>query len=190
MAATAGTAAATVQAAEPLGTRRRRRRTAVSKWARPVYPIKAIWDAASEEEKAKARGLTSELLGYWLGQQSKTELARQLGVPPIRVWQISQRAVAGMVAALLRPPSGRRGAMPKLDPEVKGLRKRIAVLEHENELQRRLIRLLRTMPGNETRELPKDQVPKEERDAKPTRRKKKAVEQRGREPGPGTAPGT
>src|SRR5512144_1036020 len=111
--------------------RRRRRRTAVSKWARPVYPIKAIWEAASEEERARARGLTTEVLGYWLGQQSKDELAKSLGVPPIRVWQMSQRAVAGMVAAMLKPPSGRRGPMPKLNPEITELRKRIAYLEQE-----------------------------------------------------------
>src|SRR5688572_14265123 len=96
---------------------RRRQRRAVSRWARPVQPIKAIWDAASDEEKAKARDLTTELLGYWLGYQSKAELARQLEVPPIRVWQMSQRAMAGMVAAMLRPPSGRRGRMARLAPE-------------------------------------------------------------------------
>jgi len=147
-----------------------------------VYPIKAIWDAASEQERAKARELVTELLGYWLGQQSKDELAKSLGVPPIRVWQMSQRAVAGMVAAMLRPPLGRRGAMPKLDPEVKELRERIKVLEHENEVQRRLIRLLRTMPGNERRELPQ-----EEQRAKPkAARGKKALEPRG----PATSPGT
>src|SRR5262245_17584287 len=128
---------------EPVRTRRstqRRHRAQVSRWARPVQPIKAIWDQADEEGRAKARELTTELLGYWLGQQSKTELAQRLCVPPIRVWQMSQRAMAGMVAAMLRPPSGRRGRMPKLDPEVKELRRRIAQLERENELQTRLIR--------------------------------------------------
>lgn len=147
--------AAPAKAAKP--PQRRRRRATVSKWARSVYPIKAICDASSEEEMAKARALATEVLGYWLGLQSKAELAAALGVPPIRVWQISQRAVAGMVAAMLKPPSGRRGAMPKLDPEVKELRKRIAYLEQENETQRRLIRLLRTMPGNAHRELPEEE---------------------------------
>jgi DNA repair exonuclease SbcCD ATPase subunit len=186
MAARATVVAADAQAQAVPETKRRRRRTAVSKWARPVYPIKAIWEAASEEEKQKARALTTEVLGYWLGQQSKTELAKELGVPPIRVWEMSQRAVAGMVAAMLKPPSGRRGRMPKLDPEVKELRKRIAELERENEVQRRLIRLLRTMPGNEKRELPK-----EERDAtKSSRPRKKALEPRAAQPGPGAPPGT
>lgn len=136
---------------------RRRQRGRISKWARPVQPVKAIWDAASEEEKQKARALTTEILGYWLGYQSKAELARQLEVPPIRVWQMSQRAMAGMVAAMLRPPSGRRGRMASLGPEVKELRRRIAALEKENETQRRLIAVLRTIPGNERRGLPKEE---------------------------------
>jgi len=77
-------------------------------------------------------------------------------VPPIRVWQMSQRAMAGMTAAMLRPPAGRRGRM-SLDPEVKELRRRIAQLERENETQRRLIAVLRTIPGNEKRGLPKEE---------------------------------
>lgn len=136
---------------------KRRQRRQVSRWARPVQPVKAIWDAASDEERAKARALTTEILGYWLGYQSKAELARQLEVPPIRVWQMSQRAMAGMVAAMLRPPSGRRGRMASVGPEVKELRRRIAQLEKENETQRRLIAVLRTIPGNEKRGLPKEE---------------------------------
>jgi hypothetical protein len=163
---------------------RRRHRSQVSKWARPVQPIKAIWDQATEEERKKARELVTELLGYWLGQQSKAELAQRLSVPPIRVWQMSQRAMAGMVAAMLRPPSGRRGRMPKLDPEVKELRKRIAELEHANELLTRLVRLLRTMPGNEHRELPKE----ERRAKRASGRRKKAVEPRGPGADPGALP--
>jgi len=148
-----------------------------------VQPIKAIWDQASEEERAKARDLTSELLGYWLGHESKAELARRLGVPPIRVWQMSQRAMAGMVASLLRPPSGRRGAMPRVGPEIKELRKRNAQLQREVDLLRRLVALLRTMPGNEHRELPK-----EERRARRGTRRAKKVEPRGPQAGPGAAP--
>src|SRR5262245_44790439 len=171
-------------AALPRREARRRHRAQVSRWARPVQPIKAIWDQSSDEARKKARALVTDLLGYWLGQQSKTERAARLSVPPIRVWQMSQRAMAGMVAAMLRPPSGRRGRMPKLNPEVKELRKRISELEHENELLTRLVRLLRTMPGNEHRALPK-----EERRAKSaTRRKKKPLEPGGPGAGAGTPP--
>lgn len=136
--------------------RKRRRRRTVDRFLRPVYPISAIWAGASEEEQRKARTLCGEILGYWLGHESKAALARRLAMPQVRVWQLSQRAMTGMVAALLRPPTGRRGAMPRLDPEVKALRKRVADLESETALLRRLVQLLRTMPGNEDRELPKE----------------------------------
>jgi len=136
--------------------RPRRRRAAISKWAQPVYPIKAIWDAATEEERQRARELATELLGLWLGQQTKEDLAKRLSVPPIRVWQMSQRAVAGMVASMLRPPLGRRGAMPRQDPEVRALRTRVAGLEKDLEVSRRLVSILRTMPGNERREVPEE----------------------------------
>jgi hypothetical protein len=118
--------------------------------------------------------------------ESKAEIGRRLSMPPIRVWQMGQRALSGMVAALLTPPSGRRGAMPRIDPETKELRKRVAELEAETDLQRRLIKLLRTMPGNEHRELPKEEI-----DAKRAPRKRKpakAVERALPPPGRGAGP--
>jgi hypothetical protein len=137
--------------------RPRRRRAAISKWAQPVYPIKAIWDRATEEEQQKARELATELLGLWLGQQTKEDLAKRLQVPPIRVWQMSQRAVAGMVAAMLKPPLGRVGPMPRLDPQVRELRSRIADLEKELSVSQSLVTLLRSMPGTGGREIPKEE---------------------------------
>jgi hypothetical protein len=150
---------------QPARVRRpRRRRAAISKWAHPVYPNKAIWDQATEEERQRARELATELLGLWLGQQTKEALAKRLQVPPIRVWQMSQRAVAGMVAAMLKPPEGRVGPMPRLDPQVRELRSRIADLEKELGISQRLVALLRSMPGSAGRE-----IPKEEPDAAQTR---------------------
>jgi hypothetical protein len=152
----------------------------VDAYLRPVYPISAIWAAATPEEQQKARLLCNELLGYWLGHESKAALSRRLQVPQVRVWQMSQRALSGMVAALLRPPTGRRGAMPRIDPEVKALRKRVADLEAETDLQKRLITLLRTMPENAHRELPK-----EERDAASRRRRRTRTKVDGGGPQPG-----
>lgn len=172
--------AAAADPVHPEGTRRRRRRRTVDAFLRPVYPISAIWAAATEEEQKKARALCSELLGYWLGHESKAALSRRLQVPQVRVWQMSQRALSGMVAALLRPPTGRRGAMPRIDPEVKALRKRVAELEAETDLQKRLITLLRTMPENAYRELPK-----EERDAASRKRKRPRAKVDGGGPQPG-----
>lgn len=138
-------------------SRPRRRRRTVDSFLRPVQPIKAIWTAASEEERQKARALAAELLGYWLGHETKADLSRRLGIPPIRVWQMSQRALSGMVTALLRPPEGRRGAAPRLPPEVKELRARVAELEAETSSQRRLIELFRTLPGPTPLDLPQEE---------------------------------
>jgi len=137
--------------------RPRRRRAAISKWAQPVYPLKSIWDAASEEERQKARELATELLGLWLGLQSKEELAKRLSVPPIRIWQMGQRAVAGMVVAMLKPPAGRRGPMPRQEPAVAELRARVATLEKELGISRRLVEILRTMPGSVAPKEPKEE---------------------------------
>ena len=154
--------------AAPTTSRPRRRRRTVDSFLRPVQPIKAIWASASEEERQKARSLASELLGYWLGHETKAEISRRLGIPPIRVWQMSQRALSGMVTALLRPPEGRRGAAPLLSPEVKELRRRVAELEAETSSQRRLIELLRTLPGPTARDLPQEESrAKESRGVRP-----------------------
>jgi hypothetical protein len=180
--ATSAATTATASPTEPSRTPRpRRRRAAISKWAQPVYPIKAIWDAATAEERDRARELATELLGLWLGQQTKEDLAKRLQVPPIRVWQMSQRAVAGMVAAMLRPPEGRVGPMPRLAPEVRELRARVAALEKELAVSRSLVTLLRSMPGSVRRERPK-----EANDAVPPRPRRV----RAAKPGPSRALGT
>src|SRR5258706_814481 len=99
------TATAADEAERPeAGAGRRRRRTAETH-VRAVYPISAIWTSAQEEERQKARTLVNELLGYWLGHESKAALARRLAMPPTTVWQLSQRAMSGMLAAMLRPPT-------------------------------------------------------------------------------------
>lgn len=185
--ATGMTEAAADQSEQQAGESRRRRRRTVEAYLRPVYPISAILSAATEEETQKARLICNELLGYWLGHESKASLARRLNMPPIRVWQLSQRAMTGMMAAMLRPPTGRRGAMPRIDPETKALRKRVAELEAETSLQRRLIELLRTMPGNEHRELPKEERGATKR--KPGKRRA-PVERGTTQGGPGALPGS
>jgi len=146
---------------------------------RPVYPIKALYDAASEEERRQAHALSATILEYWTGVATKSEIARRLSVPPIRVWQMSQRAAAGLVCGLLRPPSGKRGPPMSTTPREKDLARRLERLEKENELLRELVSVLRELPGNRDRglEAPPQETAKEA-EAKKPRRPKSKVESR------------
>lgn len=154
---TVQTAAGTpAQGAAAPRTRVSRKRRGLARVPRAVYPIRALWDAASEEERRRAQGLCATILEVWLGVTPKTEAARRLGMPPLRVWQLSQRAVAGMACGLLTPPRT-RGRPPSMsDPEndPAELRKRIRRLERELEWRTSLIAVLRELPGNRGRELP------------------------------------
>jgi hypothetical protein len=154
---------------------------------RPVYPIRALYEAASEEEKRQAHALSATILEYWTGLATKQEVARRLSVPPIRVWQMSQRAATGLVCALLKPPSGRRGPPMSTGPREKELLARVAQLEKENALQRELIEVLRELPGNRDREAPAP-PPAKEAEAKKPRRKKSRAEPRALPGDPGVAP--
>src|SRR5215470_17346807 len=60
----------------------------------PPLPVKALWTAASEEERQRAHQATSVMLAYWLGKIGKAEAASQLSVNELRVWQLSQQALA------------------------------------------------------------------------------------------------
>lgn len=153
--------------------RRGRGRRSVGRWVRPVYPIKALYDQASEEERRQAHALSATILEYWTGVATKQEIARRLSVPPIRVWQLSQRAAAGLVCGLLRPPSGRRGQPMQTSPNEAELRKENARLAKENELLRSLVAVLREMPGNRDRgEDPPKEPSAKEAGSKPPRRTK------------------
>lgn len=169
------TAAQTVEPRERRGRGRRR----VGRWVRPVYPIKALYDQASEEERRQAHALSATILEYWTGVATKQEVARRLAVPPIRVWQISQRAAAGLVCGLLRPPSGRRGPPMQTSKGEAELKKENARLEKENALLRSLIAVLREMPANRDRKEeapapPRTETTKEAGAQKPRRMKSRS----------------
>jgi hypothetical protein len=74
-----------------------------------------------------------------------------LELPALRVWQLSQSALSGMLAGLLKQPRRRPrgGAMMKPDPESDPvvLRKRILQLEKELVVARKLTEILRDLPG-------------------------------------------
>jgi hypothetical protein len=113
-------------------------------------PMKSLWDSASPEEKEKAHQAAAAILESWLGQATREEIAKKLGVPPLRVWQMSQQALVGLVAALLKQPKARKEAKPILPPEedpVK-LKKRIAILERDLEMTKELVGLLKEFPAH------------------------------------------
>lgn len=157
-------ASATATPAEPSEPRRRRRyRRRLTLTYRPVYPIRSLWLQASEEERKLAHERCTAILEYWVGIVSKKESAERLNVPPIRLWQMSQRAVSGMACALLKPPKTlpRRGALSASSSSLEAaspleretspaaLRKEIARLKRELDQRNNLIEILKSLPSNQ-----------------------------------------
>ena len=71
---------------------------------KPAIAVRGLLDAASEEEKKTAQETCALILELWLGKTSKAEIGRRLNLPPLRVWQLSQQALSGMIAGLLVQP--------------------------------------------------------------------------------------
>lgn len=88
------------------------------------------------------------ILKSWLGKAKREEMAKELGLSGVRFWQLSQQAVSGLVVGCLRQPRF-RGRPPKTISEegAGALAKRIAVLERELDASRRLIEVLKELPG-------------------------------------------
>jgi hypothetical protein len=134
-------------------------------------PMKSLWDSASQEEKEKAHQAAAAILENWLGQTTREEIAKKLGIPPVRVWQMSQQALVGLVAALVKQPKARKEAKPSLPPEedpVK-LKKRIATLERDLAMMKELCGLLKEFPAH------REGKEASERDGKTGKKKKPEV---------------
>jgi len=134
----------------------RKRRLAVV--PRMPLPVRGLWEAASQEEQQRAHRAASVLLQVWLGRMRRSEAAAQLELSPLRVWQLSQQAVAGMVAGLLKQPRRRvkgglsmalGGAAAEEDP--RRLRKEVEELRRKLKLAEDVIALLREFPAQRTR---------------------------------------
>jgi hypothetical protein len=131
--------------------RRGKKRLVFKDPVRTAPAVRELWRQASEEEKAKAHSLCVSVLEYWLGRTSKQDLSKRLGIPPLRVWQLSQQALSGMLAGLLKQPRGRgtremAAIPPEDDPRV--LRKRIKELERQLKQTEELVMILRDLPAN------------------------------------------
>jgi hypothetical protein len=110
-------------------------------------PVKGLWEAASETERQKAHQTGVAILEMWLGQATKKETAARLDVPVLRVWQLSQQALSGLVAGLLKQPRSRGAIKNPIDQQAPWkLRKEIAKLQKEVDSLRSLVDLLRDFP--------------------------------------------
>src|SRR5262245_63594952 len=132
--------------------RRRRSGLKRTRFAVPRMPtpVRALWAQATTEEQQRAHRAATVILRAWLGKATREEAARELELSPLRFWQLSQQAVAGLVAGCLKQPRARRGRPPSGEPPEEGasaLRKRIASLERELDGARRLIGLLKELPA-------------------------------------------
>jgi hypothetical protein len=133
--------------------RRRRVGRKRTKFAVPWHfprPVKALWREASEEDRARAHRAAATVIEAWLGRIPTEEAARRLEVPRLRFWQMSQQAVAGMLAGLLVQPKMRGKARMALPPEEDPVRLRAEVMALRRELEgaRGLIAILREMPAH------------------------------------------
>jgi hypothetical protein len=137
-------------------TRRSKKRLVFQPPRQMPRSVRSLWESASPEERAGAHARCVAVLSMWLGHQSRAQVARELELPPLRVWQLSQAALAGMLAGLLKQPRGRGrepGEPPSGEEDVRLLRKRVSELEQENRTLRDLVEILRNLPA--AREQPK-----------------------------------
>lgn len=136
-------------------TRPRRKRTGRKRTVFSVphffpAPVRQLWRSAEKEEQQRAHRTCVSILEYWLGKKSKSEVAAELSLPVLRVWQLSQAALSGMLAGLLKQPRARRGrartwaGAPEDDP--KQLKREVLKLKTELSRTEDLVRVLRTAP--------------------------------------------
>ena len=152
----------------------------------PMPPgVRALWESADEASRKTAHTMCTAILETWVGKTARAEVAQRLGMSPLRLWQLSQQGLAGMLAGLLKQPRARRGAgNPLLPPEEDpmNMKRRIVKLEQELRMAEDLIALLREMPAN--KEQLQTPAPKKGRKRKARRRpstpgKKKSAQERG-----------
>lgn len=119
----------------------------------PPFPVRAIWELATEQERLDAHKMGVLMLEHWLGRMTRKELGEKLNLPALRVWQMSQQALAGMVVGLMtqpkRPPRGTPMAreMKADNAELKTLRKENHELREQNRVLQDLLEVLKDLPG-------------------------------------------
>jgi len=119
-------------------------------------PVRGLWEAASAEEKERAHKACIVILEWWVGRRARASAAQELGVTPLRAWQLSQSALGGMLAGLLVQPRRRgraamRAVLDDKSQDVSALKKELAELKRRNEVLERLVMLLRDLPASKER---------------------------------------
>ena len=129
------------------------RRRKISLPVRLPLPVRGLLEAATEAERTLAQKQCVVLLETWQGRKDRATAASELGLSPVRMWQLSQSATAGMLAGLLKQPRRRGRAIMRqvLDgkpvDDVASLRKELAELRRKLAISEELIAILRDMPG-------------------------------------------
>lgn len=129
-------------------TRRGGKRIRFKHLPKPALAVKGLWANASEEERERAQRQGTAILELWLGRKSKEAVAQELSMPPVRVWQMSQMALSGMLAGLLKQPRSWSGAAPpdsESRADVASLRKELASARADLERERRLTNVLKQL---------------------------------------------
>lgn len=126
-------------------TRKSKKRLKFKTPERPAPAIKEIWDRASAREKEEAHKTAVAILETWLGRSTRSEAAARLGIPAVRLHQLSQLATSGLMAGLLKQPKMRKRAKEAPD-ETLVLKKECERLKAENAEFKRLLAVLRDLP--------------------------------------------
>jgi hypothetical protein len=151
----------------PIRTRRGKKRLVFQPPRQMPPSVRALWETASPEEKERAHRSCVAILSMWLGRKTRQAVAQELELPRLRVWQLSQSALSGMLAGLLKQPRGRGKGTPSMQSDQedpRALRKRIAELEEENRSLRDLVEVLRNLPSaREPAQLPRKKKPEKKK---------------------------
>lgn len=150
---------------EVVGRRRRTSKKRLKFGPPQNFPrgVRELWTSATSEEQRQAHSACTQILALWLGKRRREEVARELSIPGLRVWQLSQQALSGMLAGLLHQPRPRRrgleATMEQRDDDPKKLRKKIAEQEKQIADQQDLIKLLTSIPKPRSMEPSAAEVP-------------------------------
>ena len=145
--------ASSAPASDPRARRRKRTRFGVPDWK--PRPVRALWESATDADRERAHRSAMVILEYWQARLSKQEAAEKLGVKPLRVWQLSQQAVSGILAGLLTQPrdrgaakdaAGALEAQERRSRRERALERRVVQLERQLEESARLIEVMRELP--------------------------------------------
>jgi hypothetical protein len=155
MEATTGAAATPGVTGQAVRTRRGKKRLVFQPPTQMPPGIRDLWNHATVEERERAHQTGVVMLQVWMAKLTRPEAAERLGIPPVRLHQLSQQATAGMLAGLLRQPRPRRAiaALPAKKSEdptwLKGENRR---LEQELAEMKTLVSVLRDLPLSRMKE--------------------------------------